>query len=50
MWDELAPEAEAWRAMGVYGPAVAVPDDASLQDRLLALSGREPRVATDAVT
>lgn len=42
MWDELSPDMEAWRAMGVYGPAVAVPDDAPLQDRLLALSGREP--------
>jgi hypothetical protein len=42
MWDELSPDMEAWRAMGVYGPAVAVPDDAPLQDRLLAVSGREP--------
>jgi hypothetical protein len=42
MWDELAPEAEAWRAMGVYGPAVAVPADAPLQDRLLGLAGRDP--------
>jgi len=43
MWDELVPEMEAWRAIGVYGPAVAVPGDAPLQDRLLALSGRDPR-------
>jgi hypothetical protein len=43
MWDELVPEMEAWRAVGVYGPAVAVPEDASLQDRLLGLSGRDPR-------
>jgi hypothetical protein len=42
MWDELAPEAEAWRAMGVYGPAVTVPADAPLQDRLLGLAGRDP--------
>jgi hypothetical protein len=44
MWDELAPDMEAWRAMGVYGPAVPVPDDAPLQERLLGLSGRDPRV------
>ncbi|MGH7763792.1 MAG: TIGR03086 family metal-binding protein [Candidatus Dormibacteraceae bacterium] len=42
MWDELVPEMEAWRAIGVYGPAVAVPDDAPLQDRLMGLSGRDP--------
>ena len=42
MWDELSPDMEAWRAMGVYGPAVAVADDAPLQDRLLALAGRDP--------
>ncbi len=42
MWDELAPDMEAWRKIGVYGPAVAVPDDAPLQDRLLGLSGRDP--------
>ncbi|HEY1419802.1 MAG TPA: hypothetical protein VGG90_03740 [Candidatus Dormibacteraeota bacterium] len=40
MWQELAPDMEAWRAMGVYGPAVGVPDGAPLQDRLLGLSGR----------
>jgi hypothetical protein len=42
MWDELSPDMEAWRAMGVYGPAVAVPEDAPLQDRLIGLSGRDP--------
>ena len=43
MWDDLVPDMEAWRALGVYGPAVAVPDDAPLQDRLLGLSGRSSR-------
>ena len=42
MWDELTPEIEAWRAMGVYGPPVPVSDTASLQDRLLGLVGRDP--------
>jgi uncharacterized protein (TIGR03086 family) len=43
LWDEIAPEAEQWRQIGVYGPAVAVPADAPLQDRLLGLTGRQPR-------
>jgi len=43
LWDELVPQAEDWRKMGVFGPAVEVPDDAPLQDRLLALTGRDPR-------
>ena len=43
LWDEIAPSAEEWRAMGVFGPAVAVPDDAPRQDRLLGLTGRQPR-------
>jgi uncharacterized protein (TIGR03086 family) len=43
MWDEFAPEIESWRAMGVFGPAVEVAPDAPLQDRLLALCGRDPR-------
>lgn len=42
MWDEFSPEAEAWRKMGVFGPKVEVPDDAPLQDKLLALTGRQP--------
>ena len=43
LWDEIAPEAEQWREIGVYGPAVAVPADAPLQDRLMGLTGRQPR-------
>ncbi|MDQ6847207.1 MAG: TIGR03086 family protein [Candidatus Dormibacteraeota bacterium] len=43
MWDELSPDMEAWRAMGVYKAAVPVDDDAPLQDRLIGLSGRDPR-------
>ena len=43
LWDEIAPDAEQWRQMGVFGPAVAVLDSAPLQDRLLGLTGRRPR-------
>jgi uncharacterized protein (TIGR03086 family) len=43
LWDEIVPQAEEWRAMGVLGPAVEVPRDAPLQDRLLGLTGRNPR-------
>jgi uncharacterized protein (TIGR03086 family) len=42
LWDELSPHAEEWRAIGVFGPAVPVPDDASLQAKLLGLTGRQP--------
>ena len=42
LWDEIVPHVEEWRAIGVYGPAVEVPEDADLQDRLLGLTGREP--------
>jgi uncharacterized protein (TIGR03086 family) len=43
LWEVLSPQAEEWRRMGVYGPAVPVPEDAPLQDRLLGLTGRQPR-------
>ncbi|MGI9119450.1 MAG: hypothetical protein ACR2G7_04905 [Acidimicrobiales bacterium] len=42
IWDEVSPHAEEWRSIGVFPAAVAVPDDAPLQDRLLGLTGREP--------
>lgn len=41
LWDEIVPHAEEWRAIGIYGPAVEVPEDADLQDRLLGLTGRK---------
>ena len=43
IWDEISPHAEEWRAIGVFGPAIPVPEDAPLQDRLLGLTGRNPR-------
>jgi len=42
LWEELSPHVEEWRAMGIFGPAIAVPDDASLQAKLLGLTGRQP--------
>ena len=43
IWNEVSPQAEVWRKIGVFGPAVPVPDDAPLQDRLLGLTGRDPK-------
>jgi hypothetical protein len=43
VWDQLQPHVEQWRALGVFGPAIEVPESASLQDKLLGLTGREPR-------
>jgi hypothetical protein len=42
LWDEISPNAEEWRAIGVFGKAVPVPDDAPLLDRVLGLTGRDP--------
>jgi hypothetical protein len=42
IWDEIAPNAEEWRAIGIFPAAVPVAEDAPLQDRLLGLTGREP--------
>ena len=43
LWDEISPQAEKWRAIGVFPAAVAVPDGAPLLDRLLGLTGRDPK-------
>jgi uncharacterized protein (TIGR03086 family) len=42
VWDEISPHADEWRRYGVFGPAVPVPDDAPLLDRLLGITGRGP--------
>lgn len=42
LWDQIEPDAEQWRQLGVFGPRVEVPAGASLQDRLLGLTGRQP--------
>ena len=48
--DEAAKVYETYKGFGdnvrhpqVFGPEVAVPDDASAQDRLIAFTGRDPR-------
>jgi hypothetical protein len=38
----LEPTLDQGRQLGVYGPPVRVPEDASAFDRALGLSGRDP--------
>jgi uncharacterized protein (TIGR03086 family) len=45
IWDEVSPHAEEWRSYGVFKAAVPVAEDAPLLDRLLGLTGRDPRAA-----
>ncbi|MEO5950359.1 MAG: hypothetical protein ABIQ04_02835 [Candidatus Saccharimonadales bacterium] len=40
LWDEFTPVVESYRQMGVFPPAITVPEDSSLQTKLLALVGR----------
>ena len=42
LWDQYLPRAEEMRRIGVFRQPVPVPDDAPLQDRLMALTGRQP--------
>ncbi len=42
LWDQIYPQIDEWRAMGVFPSAVKVPEDAPLQDRLLGMTGRQP--------
>lgn len=42
LWDELSPIADSMRTIGVFPPAVPVPDDAPLIRRLLGITGRDP--------
>lgn len=42
LYDLFAPDQEAWREMGVFGPKVEVPADADIQAKLLGMTGRQP--------
>lgn len=42
VYDFLLPQVDDLREKGVFGPEVAVPESASLQDKLLGLTGRQP--------
>lgn len=42
VWAIVEPNAEEWRSMGVFGPAVEIDAHAPLQDLLMALTGRQP--------
>jgi uncharacterized protein (TIGR03086 family) len=42
VWEEVSPNAEEWRAIGVFPAAIPVSEDAPLLDRLLGLTGRDP--------
>lgn len=41
-YEFLSPQIDGWRRAGVFGPAVELPAGASPQNRLLALTGRQP--------
>lgn len=40
IWDEVSPQAEEWRKLGVFGPEIKVSVEAPLLDRLMGLTGR----------
>jgi uncharacterized protein (TIGR03086 family) len=39
LWEVVVPQIDDWRAMGVFGPEVAVPDDADRETQLLGKTG-----------
>jgi uncharacterized protein (TIGR03086 family) len=41
-YGHIAPIVHLWQDAGIFAPPVPVPDDADLQTRLLALTGRQP--------
>lgn len=43
MWELLVPQAIMLRQVGVFGPEIVVNKSAPLQERLLGLSGRQPK-------
>jgi uncharacterized protein (TIGR03086 family) len=45
VWTVFEPQKETLAASGLYAPPVPLEDDAPLQFRLLAVTGRDPRIA-----
>jgi uncharacterized protein (TIGR03086 family) len=45
LWDEISPHADEWRTFGVFPAAIPVPSDAPLLNRLLGITGRDPKTA-----
>jgi hypothetical protein len=45
IWEEVSPNAEEWREIGVFPARIDVPEDASLLERLLGITGRDPQPA-----
>ncbi|MET0991452.1 MAG: TIGR03086 family metal-binding protein [Lacisediminihabitans sp.] len=45
VWTVFEPQQETLAASGLYAAPVALPDDAPLQSRLLAVTGRDDRIA-----
>lgn len=43
VWSVFEPQKETLAASGLYAPPVPLPEDAPLQARLLAVTGRDPR-------
>jgi uncharacterized protein (TIGR03086 family) len=43
VWSVFEPQKETLAASGLYAPPVPLPEDAPLQSRLLAVTGRDPR-------
>jgi len=39
LWEIVVPQAEAWRAMGIFKPEIDVPDSADRETKLLAATG-----------
>lgn len=43
VWTVFEPQQDTLAASGLFDPPVSIPDDAPLQSRLLAVTGRDPR-------
>ncbi|MEE2035508.1 TIGR03086 family protein, partial [Rhodococcus sp. CC-R104] len=43
VWAEIEPQRDMLAASGLFAAPVPISDDAPVQDRLIALTGRDPR-------